>query len=125
MIAVATMIAGVWLPSAATACSCVRVDRASVLERSAVAFRGVIVRAARSADGRRVVAQVRVIHRLKGRTAAHVTVTSVTAAGMCGYPLPVGAELDFAGRFDADGELPVGMCDMVPLNPHPWPDRDR
>lgn len=119
VIGAAAVAAGLLFAGEAAACSCVRVDRATVIARADVAFQGVILRAHRSADGRRVVAQVRVTRSIKGRLPARVTVTSSAVPGMCGYPLPVGAELDFAGRFDDAGRLGVGMCGMVPLNPRP------
>ncbi len=106
---------------AAIACSCVRVDRATVLGRAEVAFRGEIETSRPSADGRSIVARVRVVRMIKGEAPSFVTVTSVAVPGLCGYPLIVGAELDFAGRFDGDGHLAVNMCGMVPLNPRPRP----
>lgn len=120
---VATALAAVLaVAPEAIACSCARVDRATVLERSAVAFRGRIEASRPSSDGRRVVARVRVTRMIKGEAPPLVTVTSVATPGLCGYPLIVGAELDFAGRFGGGGRLEVNMCGMAPLNPHPWPD---
>lgn len=122
VVAAAAVVVGLLVAGDASACSCVRVDRATVIAEAKVAFRGVIVDSHHSADGRSVVARVRVLRSIKGRVPRHVTVTSVDVPGLCGYPLRVGAELDFAGRFDAAGRLGVGMCGMVPLNsPSPRP----
>ena len=108
---------------AAFACSCIPVPRAAVIERAAVAFRGVIVSSSVSADGTVASAEVRVVKVIKGAVPATVIVRSAAGRVPCGYPLIVDAELDFAGRLAADGGLPVDMCGMVPLNDHPWPDR--
>lgn len=116
VVAATAVVAGLLVAAEASACSCVRVDRATVIAEAEVAFRGVIVETHRSADGGSVVARVRVLRPIKGRVPRHVVVTSVDVPGLCGYPLRLGAELDFAGRFDADGRLGVGMCGMVPLN---------
>lgn len=121
MIVAAVVAAAFAVAPEALACSCARVDRATVLDRAEVAFRGEIEASGPSADGGSVVARVRVIRMIKGEAPTFVTVTSVAVPGLCGYPLTVGAELDFAGRFGDDGHLAVNMCGMVPLNPHPRP----
>lgn len=121
MIVAVAMAAAFAAAPEAIACSCARVDRATVLDRAEVAFRGEIETSAPSADGRSVVARVRVVRMIKGEAPTFVTVTSVAVPGLCGYPLIVGAELDFAGRIGDDGRLAVNMCGMVPLNPSPRP----
>ncbi|NLH83041.1 MAG: hypothetical protein GX458_19690 [Phyllobacteriaceae bacterium] len=110
---------GLGWADAASACSCVRVDRQTVIDREPIAFRGVVESARPSDDGRRVVASVRVVRTIKGRVPRVVTVTSTTIPGLCGYPLNPGADLVFAGRPNAAGAFDVGMCTMVPLNPSP------
>lgn len=119
------LFVGLVAAGAASACSCVRISREVVLERATVAFRGEIVSSETTRDGRRVVARVRVLEPLKGRVPRMVTVTSTAVPAMCGYPLHLGATLDFAGRLDGRGRMSVGMCGMVPLNPSPWGDRSR
>lgn len=119
------LVVGLVASGSALACSCARVSREAVIERAEIAFRGEIVSSRLTADGREAVARVRVIETIKGRVPGMVTVRSTAVPAMCGYPLHLGARLDFAGRLDSRGHMGVGMCGMVPLNPSPWGDRPR
>ena len=104
----------------AYACSCRPMTRSEVLTDVQIAFRGKVVQASPSADGRTLIAIIAVSQTIKGRVPSRMVVTTSNQPGLCGYPLHVNRAYDFVGRQHAPGQMSTNMCLMVPLNAQPF-----
>jgi hypothetical protein len=101
----------------ASACSCVKLNRGQVIEQSEVAFTGTARSTGVTRDGRLMVAVVNVTERIKSRIPKRVSVVTINEPSLCGYPMQVGRNYGFAGRFEKRDRIDVSMCTMVPMNP--------
>ena len=110
-------VAGLLLSAqAASACSCLRSTRAEVIAKANVVFTGT-VRAIRVApDIHRHFATVSVTARTKGRVADTIVVSTGSETSLCGYPMQAGKTYRFAGTPNAQGQVPVMLCNMLVLN---------
>ncbi len=111
------LFAGVVLATEpALACSCVRLSRNQVIERSEVAFTGVVRSVGTTRDIKQMVAVVNVTERIKGRSPKRVIVVTSNIPDLCGYPMQTGRSYGFAGTLEKRGRIGVSMCTMVPMN---------
>ena len=100
----------------ALACSCAPMTRDQVIAQAEQAFRGKVQAVSVSHNGKNDGATVVVTSRYKGEIPDRVLVITTREPAMCGYPMTIGKDYDFAGTIDDRGRMQVNMCVMVPLN---------